>query len=57
MRMKKPRLNREGLPINRLDWTREDWQDLHEALEAAFAKIRERHKNDDPHEPEMGKGK
>jgi hypothetical protein len=37
------RLSRDGLPINPRDWTRTDWQDLHEAMERAKNAIRRRH--------------
>jgi len=49
---RKPRLNRDGLPIDGRDWIPADWQDLHEAMEAAKRTIKERHANDDdPKEP------
>lgn len=43
-------LNELGVPIDARDWTEEDWQDLHEATEQAYAKIRERHKPKEPEE-------
>lgn len=33
----------DGLPRKAADWTYEDWKALHEALEAAKAKIRSNH--------------
>lgn len=41
----KPKLNRDGLPIDRRDWTEEDWKDLHEAIEQAKDRIAKRHEN------------
>jgi hypothetical protein len=37
------KLNRDGLPVDARDWSRADWQDLHEALERAKHAIRQRH--------------
>jgi len=38
------RLSRDGLPVDPRDWTRADWQDLHNAMEKAKRAIRKRHK-------------
>lgn len=40
---KKRTLSRDGLPIDAKAWTREDWQDLHEAIERVKRNVRERH--------------
>ncbi len=38
------RFTQDGLPRNSKDWTAEDWRDLWTAIQAAIAKIAERHK-------------
>jgi len=40
------RLSRDGLPVDAKDWTRTDWQDLHEAMERAKRAIAKRHSED-----------
>lgn len=39
-----PKLNRDGLPVDPLDWTCEDWQTLFEMTEKAKQIIAKRHK-------------
>lgn len=51
MAKQKPRLNRDGLPIDKNDWLPQDWQDLHEAIEKVKRNVARRHMNDD-HERE-----
>ena len=41
------KLNRDGLPVDARDWTRADWQDLHESLEKAKHAISKRYKHGD----------
>jgi len=36
----------EGLPRDNKDWTKEDWIDLHLAMEEVKRKIRTRHANE-----------
>lgn len=43
----KKKLNCDGLPIDKNDWTTQDWQDLHEAVERVKRNIARRHANDD----------
>ncbi len=40
------KLSRDGLPVDAKDWTRSDWQDLHEAMERAKRAIAKRHAED-----------
>lgn len=42
----RPRLNRDGIPIDKNDWTKTDWADLHHAIEKAKKLIRKRHASD-----------
>ncbi len=39
-----PRLTPDGLPIDAREWTRADWQDLHEAMEKVKRIVGKRHK-------------
>jgi hypothetical protein len=42
--MSKPKkLDRNGVPVDRNQWTEQDWQDLNEAVEATRRKIAARH--------------
>ena len=34
------------LPVDAKDWTREDWQDLHEAMQTVIKKVSARHVRD-----------
>jgi hypothetical protein len=48
--MKQPRavkLTRDGLPVDGIDWTAADWQDLHEAVEKVKRLVSSRHKPKD----------
>jgi hypothetical protein len=40
------KMSREGLPVDPREWTRSDWQDLHEAMERAKRAIAKRHAKD-----------
>jgi hypothetical protein len=40
------KLTRDGIPVDRNDWTEADWQDLHVAMERAKNAIRKRHATD-----------
>lgn len=42
------RLNRDGLPVDKMDWTYADWQTLHEAVERTKRIIAQRHKVETP---------
>ena len=56
---KKPRYNRDGLPIDKNDWTAEDWADLHRAIQEAIKSIAARHepKAAEESNPERRRGK
>jgi hypothetical protein len=41
---KAKKLSRDGLPVDPKEWTKADWQDLHEAMEKAKRLISKRHK-------------
>ena len=43
-REKKSKLTWEGILIDPLKWTEQDWRELHEAIKAAIEKIAARHK-------------
>ena len=37
------RYSDSGLPVDPKDWTRQDWQDLHEAMQTVIKRVSERH--------------
>ena len=39
------KLSKDGLLLDALEWTVDDWLDLHRAIDSAISKIRERHAN------------
>ncbi len=51
MKDRKPRLTRDGLPVDPREWTVTDWKDLHEAVEKVRRLIAARHRPKGTHEP------
>lgn len=46
-RLKHDRLfTRDGIPRNAIDWTVEDWRDLHRAIEKVKRSISKRHRKE-----------
>jgi hypothetical protein len=45
---KRKKQSDDGLPIDAKEWTRADWQDLHEAIEGVKRKVAKRHADRKP---------